>query len=177
MWAQFALSQHKTAKFGLLLEDDALFVGDIRLRIETIINESLELPPGWMISLGGYDDVRDLSARRPTPGLIEQPITTAEGYLFDAESASLRFQWFKETGVQASNDHSLRIANEVCGIKQYMVLDPLVYQGSVSGRFETTMDGSRAGKSQLFLKARFYWNAFRKRVIPRLISRLTRESP
>lgn len=171
MWAQFALAHHPTAKYCLLLEDDALLTPNFRTNFEQVLNATVELNPSWIISLGGFDDKRDLKAARPNPLLIEQPITTAEGYLFDQVSARTRYAWFKEHGVVASNDHQLQLSSVECEITQYMVLDPLVYQGSASGKFRTTMDGFRQRKSSTFLTLRFYWNALRKRYLPRLLHR------
>lgn len=172
MWAQFALANHPEAEVCLLLEDDAIFCSNFRARLEEIIEASESLQPNWLISLGGYDDYRDLKSERAHKRLIKQPITTAEAYLFDKPGAKKRLKWFAHHGVVASNDHSLRIASEDCDIEQHMVTEPLVYQGSVSGKFPTTMDGSRANKSPMFLNIRMHWNAFRKRVVPSLLSNL-----
>ena len=172
MWGQFALATHEDAELGLLLEDDAILSDDFRDVLERIIIRCNELEPKWLLSLGGYDDRRDASACKPFYLICEQELTTAEAYLFDKSGAKARVDWFSENGIIASNDHSLKQGSNECNIKQYMVVNPLVYQGSVSGRFVTTMDGSRSGKPPLFLYVRFRWNAFRKRILPSLLARV-----
>ena len=171
LWAQFALATHPSASICLLLEDDAILCHQFRTHLEKVITATKTLTPPWIISLGGFDDSRDLKSPRPHPLLLKQPMTTAEAYLFEPIGAERRIEWFEANGIIASNDHQLQLSSAACGIEQLMVVTPLAHQGSASGKFQTTMDGFRMRKSATFLTIRFYWNALRKRVVPAMFHR------
>lgn len=160
--------------FGLVLEDDALLFDDFAAAFEEVLNLAGFIKPGWLIFLGGADNKIDSrfleSGGRQS--LVESPITTAEAYIVDKASARARVRWAEDNILGLPADHMLKSLDATLSITQYRVSIPLCTQGSITGRFETALDGSRKKHSSTYLRIRYEYNKFRRQTLPRLMSRL-----
>lgn len=162
---------------ALVLEDDVVFLERFIERITDVALLAKELSPGWLIFLGGADNKLDsrflgFSDIR----LVEHPISTAEAYLIDREGCQRRVIWFQENKITRPADHQLKYTDKALGIHQYWVSYPLATQGSITGKFLTSLDKSRAKHSRLFLTAKFSWNRFRRQIWPRFWSQVLKPS-
>jgi len=161
------------SEMTLVLEDDVELFDDFFERLEDIISQAERLGPGWLIFLGGADNKIDKEiARSSGTSLFERPITTAEAYLIDRTGAILREQWLEKNLIDCQADHQLKKIDASMGIKQYCVSKPLATQGSITGRFKTALDESRARHSKCYLYCKYKWNRLRKQVLPRFMARL-----
>ena len=159
--------------YALILEDDAIFFDDVAERIK-IVTENLEqLPPSWLIFLGGADnkiDQRFLDKDKNV--FIEAPITTTEAYLTDYESCKRRIEWVAQNGIELPSDHQLQKMDPLLSIAQFKLANPMCTQGSISGLFDTELDSSRQRHGKMFIKLRYAYNRFRRQTLPRFVSSL-----
>jgi GR25 family glycosyltransferase involved in LPS biosynthesis len=153
----------------LVLEDDAILFDGFVEKLERTLQLAKALDPGWLIFLGGADnhiDARFLESKALR--LIEQPISTAEAYLLDLEGCRRRLGWFDENLIRLPADHLLKAMDEALGIRHYWASEPLATQGSITGRFRTALDSSRGKHSRIYLLMRYWYNRFRKQIVPRI---------
>ena len=156
--------------FALILEDDAIFFSDAVERFEKICRALERLPSSWLIFLGGADnkiDDRFLSSDKNE--LIEAPITTTESYLVDLVGCEKRLCYVAKDGIRLPSDHQLQLIDPILGITQYKLADPLCSQGSITGLFDTELDGNRKRHSKAFIKLRYTYNRLRRQLLPRFM--------
>lgn len=154
----------------MILEDDAILFDKFELAVESILSKIHDIPPGWLIFLGGADnklDARFLNVE--SFDLLESPMSTAECYLLDRSGCLKRNRWIEKHGFIKPADHQLAYMDRELGIKHYRLGQPVATQGSITGQFVTTLDSSRRKHSLTFLNLKYRWNRFRRQVLPRLI--------
>ena len=162
-------SDHNMA---LVLEDDALLFDDFAKKLSETLILLREKNMPWLVFLGGMDnslDYRFFESERLT--LIESPITTAEAYLINRAGCELRLSWLESHKITKPADHLLKELDMRLGVAQFRVSSPFVAQGSITGRFATALDSSRANKPAWYLNLRYRCNRFRKQYLPRLAFR------
>ena len=163
-------SEHDVA---LVLEDDVLLFDDFANKLSETLILIREKNTPWLVFLGGMDnslDSRFFKSERLT--LIESPLTTAEAYLINRAGCELRLSWLESHKITKPADHLLKELDMRLGVTQFRVSSPFVTQGSITGRFTTTLDSSRAKKPAWYLNLRYQWNRFRKQYLPRLTLRI-----
>lgn len=154
---------------ALVLEDDAILEENFNRRFHKIWSSARSLDKGWLISLGGSDDRLDKAHIRLDPNdLVTLPISTAEAYLFDRESAARRIEWLRQNKICLPADHFLKFVDQECGNIQYRPAEPLCAQGSITGLFPTTIDENRERHSMYYLALRYNWRRFYRRWIPKM---------
>lgn len=157
-------------RMALVLEDDVVFFDEFCSRLSELVLIARNLAPGWLIFLGGADSKLDKRFLRSSKmELIEKPISTAEAYLIDLVGCERRLEWFEINKITRPADHQLKYTDNEIGITQYWVNKSLCTQGSVSGVFKTSLDGSRAKRSLLFLKWRYSVRRFFRQQLKRWV--------
>lgn len=170
--AQSRLLQSE-ADWCLILEDDALFAPNFRRRYREVLGLIAEKREPCLVFLGGTDNRLDARFHESKSlELIESPLTTAEAYLVNRPSCFLRSRFLASNLIDSPADHFLKSVDQKLGITHYRVSDPFVSQGSITGRFQTTLDASRSKHGKLYLRSRFEWNRFRKQTLPKCLARL-----
>ena len=157
----------------LVLEDDAILPSDFANKMERVLSLVDGLEEACLVFLGGTDnrlDSRFFNSGSMT--LLESPMTTAEAYLLNRRGCRERLKWLDAHTIDRPADHFLKALDQKLGITQFRVSEPFVSQGSITGRFKTSLDTSRAKHGSRYLKLRFLWNRFRKQSLPRLLSKL-----
>ena len=154
----------------MVLEDDVILFDEFERTVESVLSKIRDIPPGWLIFLGGADNKLDTRFLNVEPfDLLEIPISTAECYLLDRRGCLKRNQWIEKHGFVKPADHQLAHMDRELGIKHYRLGRPVATQGSITGQFVTTLDSSRRKHSLIFLNLKYRWNRFRRQVLPRLI--------
>lgn len=162
----------KGYKRVLVFEDDAVLSDDFAQVFDNAMRAADELPPGWMIFLGGMDTkVPESYFRAPGP-LVELPVATTEGCVHDLLSMQKRLEWLESHSVTLAVDHLMRLIDPQMGIKQYWLRKPIVEQGSVLGIFDSVLDSSRQKHSRTFNIMRNRWNKFQRRTLKEWLVRL-----
>lgn len=158
------------ADIALVLEDDVMLFENFFSDLKLVLDQTICLEPEWLIFLGGADNKRDDRFFETNElSLIEQPLSTAEAYLIDRSGALKRMEWLKSNKPDRQADHQLKLIDELTSIKQYCVSHAMATQGSITGKFSTTLDSSRAKHSSLFLRAKYEFNRLRRQTIPRML--------
>ena len=160
---------------ALVLEDDAILNENFNERLHNILSYARPLQSGWLIFLGGSDDRLNRNHVCLCPDdLIEVPISTAEAYLFDRESATRRIHWLERNRITLPADHFLRFVDNACSNKQFRPVEPLCSQGSITGEFVTTIDENRKGHSVRYIAIRYRWRVLYKRWLPKIWAKITK---
>lgn len=146
----------------LVFEDDAVLAPDFVSRFDAAMRAADELPPGWLVFLGGADTKVPDSYFLGQGPLIPLPIATAEGYVTDVEAARRRLAWLAENEIALPADHLIKRADAELGIAHYWSKPPIVEQGSVLGLFESVLDAHRRKHSRTFNVLRNRWNKFQR---------------
>ena len=156
-------------EYCLVLEDDVVLFDDFENGFKKAIEAASTIEPGWLIFFGGADnkiDQRFLHAKEND--LILRELSTAECYLLDRKSCELRSRWLESNNFSKPADHQIVLMDRELSIKHYWTSRPFATQGSITGRFPTSLDRSRKKHSRTFLSTKYYWNRFRRQIIPRL---------
>lgn len=158
-------------KYCLIFEDDVVLVKEFSARLECVLDQTEKLPSGFLVFFGGTDNYIDprFSECRNKNQLIAKKISTAEGYLTDRHACLKRIKYIEELEkITLGADHLLQHVDEELGINQYWVCKPLVYQGSLTGRFKTELDAGRKKYPAAFIWLRFHYNRKRRNWIRRI---------
>lgn len=156
----------------LVFEDDAVLGKNFAAGFDVAMQAAEKLPPGWLVFLGGLDTKvpdRYFLAKGP---LVELQIPTAEGCIYDLLAMQRRLRWLKDNLVTLSVDHLMCHIDATMGSPHYWLRHPIVEQGSVTGIFDSLLDGSRQKHSKTYNILRNRWNIFRRRQLREWIVRI-----
>ena len=158
----------------LVLEDDVLLGDAFVEKLVEVLELAETLSGPWLIFLGGMDNTLDgRFFGNKNFQLIKSPLTTAEAYLVNRESCLARINWLSKNLISGPADHFLKELDRQLSISQFRPSTPFVTQGSITGRFKTSLDQSRANKPAWYLNFRFHWNRFSKHYLPSRFARLS----
>lgn len=163
---------------ALVVEDDVILFDRFGKQIHKLVQALKDTYRPGLVFLGGADNRIDhdflIAAAQGNP-LIKRPLSTAEAYLIEPLGASMRVRWLEEArGIKLAADHLITAIDLELGIDQYWGESPLATQGSIIGKFPTTLDKSRGKHSASYLRARYIWNRFRKQQLPRALFKLSK---
>jgi len=157
---------------ALVLEDDCIFYPNFKKQLVNLLEYLNKIDSKYLVFLGGGDNKLDEKFLFANPNsLVESPMTTAEAYIIDRAGCQMRLDWIATNLISLPADHFLKYIDQKLGIKHYRPAYPLATQGSITGKFGTTLDDSRARKSPIFLNLRYKWNRFRNQFLRRIINR------
>jgi len=162
------------ARYGLILEDDFFFQGVAVSDLQLVITEILQIPPPWLLFLGGMDNKRSFLEYVKNTIIQKGEITTAEAYLIERQSAEARLEWVETHGINMPADHLLKYIDSKLCIPQYICTNPLFGQFSITGKFRSELDEYRQGKSALWLILRFRLRNFFRQALPRRLAAVLR---
>ena len=158
---------------ALVLEDDALLFDNFSYSLKKAIDFSLGSPSPTTIFLGGADNKITWPKHISGDGnLIKGSLTTAEAYVIDRKGSELRLEWMKKNEINLAADHFIKHLDQLLGIEQLRCIPPAATQGSITGKFETTLDDNRSSKSAGYLRARYVLRRFLRTSIPIAINKL-----
>jgi glycosyl transferase family 25 len=163
-------------EYLLVLEDDAILVKDFFHRLKNIISQLQGHAPGVLIFFGGSDNYVDSRfANCLKNQIIPKKISTTEGYLTDRSACEQRLKYISQLKkISLGADHLLKHVDSEQGIQHYWVCEPMVYQGSLTGRFKTVLDASRSKYPSFFIYLRFHYNRIRRNLLRRYAYKIFR---
>lgn len=164
------LEEPDEVKYALIVEDDLILYPNFKKRltavIEAITKKHLQ---EFLIFIGGGDNKRDRSSFfKDSNEILEGVITTAEAYIIDRFSAAKRTAWINHNKINAPADHFLKSLDEILGVNTFVIASPLATQGSITGRFNSTLDDYRQRKNKKFLHAKYLVKRTFRQLIPRM---------
>ena len=153
--------------YALVLEDDVVFLNNrFSETVAKLLESAQALVPGWLIFLGGADDTPPMTeAGQPYWSVIPKALSTAEAYIVDRVGCERRLAWCTNNELDRQADHQLKLVDNLVGNKQFWIARALVTQGSITGKFQTTLDNSRAKHGSVYLGARYLLRRFYKNVL------------
>lgn len=147
----------------LVFEDDVQLGADFLAGFDAAMHAAEALPPGWLVFLGGLDAHAPSSYFRTKDLLVPLPLPTAEGCVYDHEAMRRRLQWLAKNKITLPADHLMNRIDRDMGTPQYWLRHPLVEQGSVTGAFDSLLDGGRQQHSLRYNQLRYRWKKFCRR--------------
>ena len=165
-----ALKHHH--KHILIFEDDVILDKNFHKKLEVIIHAMKVLPKDFLIFLGGADAKVPNHFFLSQSPLVELPLATAEGYIVDLPSIKKRIQWLKTHKINLPADHLIVKIDQENKTQHYWSKEPLVEQGSVTGKFLTKLDQHRLKHSIYFNILRYQWNKLQRRRLRGFLVRL-----
>lgn len=170
---ELLINSNPEQRYALVLEDDALLFNDFHQGLTDSIHFLEHSSNPLTIFLGGADNkIKWPSHIEGNHILARGQLTTAEAYLIEKEASKKRLDWVNENGIQFPADHLLTHIDNILSIEQYRCLPPVATQGSITGRFKTTLDGNRKNKNTLFLSLRFQTRRLFRIILPSNIRKL-----
>lgn len=156
----------------LVFEDDAVLRRNFDERFQEAMAAADALPSGWSIFLGGLDTkVPYRYFLEPGP-LVELPVATTEGCVYDLTAMQRRLAWLAHYPVTQPADYLLRSVDKEQGTRQFWLRHPVVEQGSVLGIFDSHLDGGRQKHSRVYNIFRNRWNKFQRRILREWLIRM-----
>lgn len=160
-------------RYALVLEDDALLFDDFHQGLTNAIHFLEHSAHPLTIFLGGADNkVKWPNRIEGKHAIAKGRLTTAEAYLIEKKASKKRLDWVNENGIQFPADHLLTHIDNILSIDQYRCLPPVATQGSITGKFKTTLDDNRKNKNAIFLSLRFRIRRLFRITIPSNIRKL-----
>jgi glycosyl transferase, family 25 len=156
----------------LIFEDDVILHKEFGSYISKIASAMAELPPNYLIFLGGADSKVPDAYLLSKDVLVELPIATAEAYITDLSSIQRRLNWLSNNKVALPADHLICKVDKLLGIANFWSRKPIVEQGSVTGIFDSVLDSHRQKHSRTFNVLRYRWNKLQRHVLRSWIAHL-----
>jgi glycosyl transferase family 25 len=159
---------------ALILEDDALLGADFRERLEAVRREARGVPEPRSVQLGAANN-RYTPAGELRPGQILYParkVRATEAYLIGRREAELYLRALAAEPTRYPIDLVLNKLNPRLGIGVFWAEPPLLFQGSMTGRFRSAIEHAPRRRNRLYNAVKFSFNRVRKYHFQRLVSRL-----
>ena len=151
--------------YVLVLEDDAILHSDFVSNLRLILSQAKSLKPGFLINLGGANSRVPLALYREKQFFYPFPMETSEGYISDRLSIERRLDWLQRNRVDRSADHMTRNIDALTNTIHLWPKHAIVEQGSLFGRFDSSLDQGRASRLKPFLKFSYESKKFRRRTL------------
>lgn len=152
---------------AIVFEDDIFLAEDFLTAMKAVIKESLDLDAPHVCYLGNASNMYT-PRKMIQPGKKLYPNKegrAADSYMLSAREAKLRLDWISKNLVDLPADHLFNKIDADLGIQFMWVEDPIVEQGTHSGKFVTSLD--HQVRHPLHQKLKFAWQKLRKKYIYR----------
>jgi glycosyl transferase, family 25 len=148
----------------LVFEDDVVLAQDFPQAFGRAMQEADRLAPGYLIYLGCGDN-RYVDSGAPSDAALVPggPLSAADAIVFDREAARRRLDWMTRHRVTRPADWLMREVDAQCGTPHYWLGEPVVEQGSMNGRFASSLDDKRRRRGRLYAWLRYRWSKWRHR--------------
>ncbi len=122
---------------ALVMEDDIFLFEEFEERIKKVVEESKALPPDHVIYLSNScNKYTPRSRRRSGVHLYENDHSrAADCYLITLGACQKRLRWLESNKISTACDHLFNRMDAEAEVRIYWAEDPIAEQGSMSGRF------------------------------------------
>ena len=151
----------------LVFEDDAMLASSFSQVFSAAMREADRIERPYMIYLGCGDNKYAEPSPRSDSVLVKTSLAlpATDAIVVDQHAARLRLEYISRHKITRPADWLMREADAAMGIDQYWLSDPIVEQGSMTGRFESVLDRKRIGRSRMWTALRFRWDRWRRRTL------------
>jgi glycosyl transferase, family 25 len=148
----------------LVLEDDVVLARGFPDAFAQAMREADRLAPGYLIYLGCGDNRYIEGGARSASMLVPGgPLSAADAIVFDRLAAQRRLDWMAGHRVTRPADWLMREVDQQCGTPHFWLSEPVVEQGSMNGRFASSLDEKRRRRGRLYAWLRYRWSKWRHR--------------
>lgn len=149
-------------KHALVLEDDALLGPAFVDGVRRALAEAGNYPDASVIFIGsGGNFYTPRSRREPGRSLYPGPRGRfADSYIIGDAAARKRLDWIAQHRIDEPMDNQFETIDRETGIQMLWLEDPVVEQGSKSGRFVTAIDKQHPRWVQWL---QFHWEKLRRK--------------
>ena len=151
----------------LVLEDDAMLAANFTQVFAAAMREADRIEHPYMIYLGCGDNKYVAPSERSDSALVRTNLAlpATDAVVVDQRAARLRLEYISRQKITRPADWLMREADAALGVVHYWLSDPIVEQGSMTGRFESLLDRKRIGRSRAWTTLRFRWDRWRRRTL------------
>lgn len=148
----------------LVFEDDVVLERHFPLAFGKVMQEADRLAPGYLIYLGCGDNRYVEGASQAATMLVPGgPMSAADAIVFDRLAAQRRLEWMARHRITRPADWLMREVDRECGTPHHWLSEPMVEQGSMNGRFASSLDEKRRRRGRLYAWLRYRWSKWRYR--------------
>jgi glycosyl transferase family 25 len=148
----------------LVFEDDVVLARTFPDVFERAMQEADRLAPGYLVYLGCGDNRYVERAPDEASMLVPGgPLSAADAIVFDQLAARRRLDWMAAHRVTRPADWLMREVDQQCGTPHFWLREPVVEQGSMNGRFASSLDEKRRRRGRLYAWLRYRWSKWRYR--------------
>jgi len=148
----------------LVFEDDVVLAPGFIEAFGQAMREADRLPPGYLIYLGcGDNRYVQASGRAATLLVPGGPLSAADAIVFDRLAAQRRLDWMAGHRVTRPADWLMREVDQQCATPHFWLSEPVVEQGSMNGRFASSLDQKRRRRGRWYAWLRYRWSKWRHR--------------
>lgn len=154
-------------ELALVFEDDAQLVPGFLERLQPILAEADHWPRPRILHLGIATNFYT-PARSLRKGQLIYPgtrVRNMEAYALGAVEAKARLDWLTKNPMREPIDLAFNSGDPAMGIPFLWVEPPLAEQGSLNGKFPSTLDRKQRGQTKL--RIQFAVQKFRRRRLKR----------
>jgi glycosyl transferase family 25 len=155
---------------ALIFEDDAQLVPDFKGQLMRVLDEADRWPRPRILHLGAATNFYTPAANL-RPGQTVYPgdrVRNMEAYVLGATEARARLEWIARHPLRDPIDIAFNTGDPAAGIAILWPEPPLAEQGSLNGRFKSSLQRKR--QSQLRLRIQFAVQKFRRRKLKRWLN-------
>ncbi|HVE88626.1 MAG TPA: glycosyltransferase family 25 protein, partial [Burkholderiaceae bacterium] len=151
----------------LVFEDDAMLASSFSQVFSAAMLEADRIEGPYMIYLGCGDNKYVAPSQYSNSVLVKTNLAlpATDAIVVDQRAARLRLEYISRRKFTRPADWLMREADAAMGIDHYWLSDPIVEQGSMTGRFESVLDRKRIGRSRTWTTLRFRWDRWRRRTL------------
>ena len=153
----------------LVFEDDAMLASDFTQVFGAAMQAADVIEQPYMIYLGCGDNKYVSPSQSSGSVLVKTNLAlpATDAIVVDQRAARLRLEYAGRQKITRPADWLMREADAAMGIAQYWLAEPIVEQGSMTGRFASVLDRKRLGRSRAWIALRFRWDRWRRRTLKR----------
>lgn len=153
----------------LVFEDDAMLASDFAQVFGAAMQAANAIEQPYMVYLGCGDN--KYVSPSPSSGSVlvkaNLALPATDATVVDQSAARLRLEYVGRQKITRPADWLMREADAAMGIAHYWLAEPIVEQGSMTGRFASVLDRKRIGRSTAWTALRFRWDRWRRRTLKR----------
>lgn len=153
----------------LVFEDDAMLASDFAQVFGAAMQAANAIEQPYMVYLGCGDNKYVSPAPSSGSVLVKANLAlpATDAIVVDQSAARLRLEYVGRQKITRPADWLMREADAAMGVAHYWLTEPIVEQGSMTGRFASVLDRKRIGRSRAWTALRFRWDRWRRRTLKR----------
>lgn len=167
------IAARSPARFTLVFEDDVILAHDFRRILKHALEEQERIAGPFTIQLGAANNMHVPKLQRVHGKYLYEAnqVRANEAFLITSDAARLRLEWLAGRKIDRTADHLFNLIDKEQGIRFFWLEPTIVEQGSMNGRFVSSIDKKRQSRSARTQAIHFRLKQFRVRFIDPILRR------